>query len=298
MAAVGLRSRVSAPRPHDQEPPSAHCLGSGSSSIVAYSGASFAAAVLNPNLLPHRSFEFMMTDGQHAQRRRGLRVDIDQQWNPRHRLDGTGACVWDAAVTLCDRLCDRPHLVEGRAVVELGSGCGLLAIVAALLGASCVHATDLQQALMLLARNAWLNEVAAGQARRRGGGGRCIGGGGVTVGCLNWGDASHAARVRDQCPDRRVDVILGSDLVYQLKEESQESRDRQARSGAADKSASVALLTTIAAVRDSHCRCDVLRICLPRRACNLQLTVHLRLRLCRSLPHLATRGYSSWVDSA
>jgi predicted nicotinamide N-methyase len=214
MAAVGLRSRVSAPRPHDQEPPCAHCLGSGSSSIVAYSGASFAAAVLNPNLLPHRSFEFMMTDGQHAQRRRGLRVDIDQQWNPRHRLDGTGACVWDAAVTLCDRLCDRPHLVEGRAVVELGSGCGLLAIVAALLGASCVHATDLQQALMLLARNAWLNEVAAGQARRRGGGGRCVGGGGVTVGCLNWGDASHAARVRDQCPDRRVDVILGSDLVY------------------------------------------------------------------------------------
>ena len=60
---------------------------------------------------------------------------------------------------------------------------------------------------MLLARNAWLNEVAAGQARRRGGGGRCVGGGGVTVGCLNWGDASHAARVRDQCPDRRVDII-------------------------------------------------------------------------------------------
>jgi predicted nicotinamide N-methyase len=277
-------------------------LGSGSSSIVPYRGATFEQAVLNPRMLPHRSFCFLVS--HRSGKPLAIDVGIDQQWNPRDgesdgcRADGTGACVWDAAVTLCDRLCDRPHLVEGRAVVELGSGCGLLAIVAALLGASCVHATDLQQALMLLARNAWLNEVAAGQARRRGGGGRCVGGGGVTVGCLNWGDASHAARVRDQCPDRRVDVILGSDLVYQLKEESQESRDRQARSGAADKSASVALLTTIAAVRDSHCRCDVLRICLPRRACNLQLTVHLRLRLCRSLPHLATRGYSSWVDSA
>ena len=47
-----------------------------------------------------------------------------------------------------------------------------------------------------------------------------------------------------------MDVILGSDLVYQLKEESQESRERQAKSGTADRSASVALLTTIVSVRD------------------------------------------------
>lgn len=214
-----------------------HCLGSGSSAIVPFIGATFEAVLLNPRLLPHRTFEFLI-------RRRAQKVEIEQGWSPRHRMDGTGACVWDAAITLCDHLCERPQLVEGRCVVELGSGCGVLAIVAARLGARCVHATDLEQALLLLARNVWLNGTSAGQAQIAGGGG------GVTVGCCNWGEASHAEHLLRQCPDGRVDVIVGSDLVYQLKEESQESRERQARSGTEDKSASVALLTTIVSVRD------------------------------------------------
>jgi predicted nicotinamide N-methyase len=183
---------------------------------VPFVGATFAAAVLNPRLLPHRVFNFLI-------RRRTHQIEIEQGWNPQQRMDGTGACVWDAAITLCDHLCERPQLVEGRRVVELGSGCGVLSIVAARLGARCVHATDLEQALLLLARNVWLNEAAAGQAQ----GGDA--GGGVTVGCCNWGNALHAERVRAQCPGERVDLILGSDLVY-----------RQ------DRTTFVALLTTLA----------------------------------------------------
>ena len=203
-----------------------HCLGTGSSALVPFVGATFEAAVLNPRLLPVRSFCFLVS---HRLRPHAMRVDVEQRWNPRDgasggtRPDGTGACVCDAAITLCDHLCERPQLVEGRRVVELGSGCGVLSIVAARLGARCVHATDLEQALLLLARNVWLNEAAAGQAQ----GGDA--GGGVTVGCCNWGNALHAERVRAQCPGERVDLILGSDLVY-----------RQ------DRTTFVALLTTLA----------------------------------------------------
>ena len=51
--------------------------------------------------------------------------------------------------------------------------------------------------------------------RQRGG---VVGGadhvGDVHVGCCNWGDESHADRVRSQGPGGRVDVIIGSDLIY------------------------------------------------------------------------------------
>ena len=135
-----------------------------------------------------------------------------------------GTTAWDASFVLAKWL-ERNLFTSlvGKTVVELGSGCGVLSIVAARLGARCVHATDLEQALLLLARNVWLNEAAAGQAQ----GGDA--GGGVTVGCCNWGNALHAERVRAQCPGERVDLILGSDLVY-----------RQ------DRTTFVALLTTLA----------------------------------------------------
>lgn len=202
-----------------------HCLGTGSTAIVPFVGATFEAAVLNPRLLPVRSFCFFVS---HRLQPHAMQVDVEQRWNPLDgasggtRRDGTGACVWDAAITLCDHLCKRPQLIEGRSVVELGSGCGVLSIVAARLGARCVHATDLEQALLLLARNVWLNKASTGQARG------CNVDAGVTVGCCDWGNASHAERLRDQCPDGRVDVILGSDLIY-----------RQ------DRATFVALLTTL-----------------------------------------------------
>ena len=224
---------------------SSHCLGSGSAALVPYRGATWQAAVLNPRLLPSRSFAFV-SHRTGAPAPRAFSVEIEQRWDPRRRQDGTGACVWDASVALSDRLCARPELVEGRAVVELGAGCGLLAIVAALLGARCVHATDLPQALLLLARNVWLNSAAPGQ--RAAGPPHGGGGDGVHVGCCNWGDVSHARRIQQACPAGHVDLILGSDLVYQLKETSQESLDRVAKLGRADDSAACALLTTICAL--------------------------------------------------
>ena len=42
--------------------------------------------------------------------------------------------VWDAGVALCEYLTQRPELVRGKVCIELGSGTGLGAIVAAQLG--------------------------------------------------------------------------------------------------------------------------------------------------------------------
>jgi 2-polyprenyl-3-methyl-5-hydroxy-6-metoxy-1,4-benzoquinol methylase len=53
-----------------------------------------------------------------------------------------GSVVWRGAVVLCELLARRRALVAGRRVLELGAGVGLVALVAARLGAASVLATD------------------------------------------------------------------------------------------------------------------------------------------------------------
>lgn len=56
---------------------------------------------------------------------------------------GVGAKVWSAALVLCQELTDHPsQLVQGKQVLELGSGCGVCGILAAQLGAERVVLTD------------------------------------------------------------------------------------------------------------------------------------------------------------
>merc|ERR1719469_112706 len=50
----------------------------------------------------------------------------------------TGLRMWSCALLLARELTKAPELVAGRRVVELGCGCGLAGVVAALLGASVV----------------------------------------------------------------------------------------------------------------------------------------------------------------
>ena len=207
-----------------------HCLGAGSTALVPYRGAlSFEAAVLNPRWLPERSFGFVSHRGS------SIEVAIEQQWGERcgvadqRQADGTGTVVWDAALVLCDLLCARPHLVAGHTVVELGAGTGIVAIVASQLGAAAVHATDLDHALLLLARNCWLNGVGVGWPGRKG----C----GVSTSRCRWGDASDAHSLRRLCGRGGVGVILGSDLIYKQ-----------------DRSTFQALLRTIRELSDAQTR--------------------------------------------
>jgi len=67
-----------------------------------------------------------------------------------------GSVVWRGAVVLCELLARRRALVAGRRVLELGAGVGLVALVAARLGAASVLATDApgaEDVLRLLRQN-------------------------------------------------------------------------------------------------------------------------------------------------
>lgn len=57
-------------------------------------------------------------------------------------FDPLGLDVWPAALELCAYLAWNPHLVQGRAVLELGAGVGLPGLLAAQLGALRVVLTD------------------------------------------------------------------------------------------------------------------------------------------------------------
>ncbi|GAB0494190.1 hypothetical protein MMPV_005480 [Pyropia vietnamensis] len=93
----------------------------------------------------------------------------------------TGTTVWDGALVLAAALAAHPAAtVAGRRVVELGSGVGLVGVVAAKAGATATVLTDLPSVLPLLRRN-----VAANAPYGRGGDGACSGGkddGGDVVG--------------------------------------------------------------------------------------------------------------------
>ena len=129
---------------------------------------------------------------------------------------GLGSRVWDASVGLSIWLCRNAHLVEGKEVLELGSGVGLSGICAALAGAVAVTLSDTQVAeaetpseaggeldselggealLANLLRNAELNRVAA------------------TAVDLDWSDC--LAETFE--PHATFPVVLGADLVHDEK---------------------------------------------------------------------------------
>jgi hypothetical protein len=59
----------------------------------------------------------------------------------------TCVTVWDAGVALAHILCEQPGLVQGKRVIELGAGAGLVGCVAARVGAQQVVLTDLDAAV-------------------------------------------------------------------------------------------------------------------------------------------------------
>jgi predicted nicotinamide N-methyase len=72
------------------------------------------------------------------------------------------AFAWAGGQALARYLLDHPETVAGRAVLDFGSGSGLVAIAAAMAGASYVLAAEIDHfALAAIAANAALNDVAA-----------------------------------------------------------------------------------------------------------------------------------------
>lgn len=100
------------------------------------------------------------------------------------------AAPWAGGLALARHVLDRPELVRGRSVLDVGTGSGLVAIAAARAGASRVRAIDVDPEALVAARaNAIMNGVALE---------------------LVEGDPFEGATVDD-------DVVLIGDLFYEAR---------------------------------------------------------------------------------
>ncbi|KAI4347388.1 hypothetical protein L6164_008204 [Bauhinia variegata] len=112
----------------------------------------------------------------------------------------TGAAMWDSGVILgkfLEHSVDSGMLtVQGKKIVELGSGCGLVGCIAALLGGQVIL-TDLPDRLRLLRKNIETNMNHGGVR------------GSATATELIWGEDPDP-EIIEPVPD----YVLGSDVVY------------------------------------------------------------------------------------
>lgn len=126
-------------------------------------------------------------------------------------LDGcTGLVTWDGAVVLAKYLEVNPHWVKEKTVLELGSGTGLGAISAYLLGCDLVVCTDLPYALDSLRHNLRLNVDLQDLDSK------------VKVQSLDWKDVASYPKPFLYPPDglvqstfeNRWDLIIAADVVW------------------------------------------------------------------------------------
>lgn len=110
-------------------------------------------------------------------------------------MPGTSSVAWPVALRFAKHLCDRPALVRGLEVVELGAGIGLVGASAAAVGARRTVITDCDEAMPLLERN----RVRLAED-----------GVNVEVARVNWGDAEDH---RGAHSGPGFDVVLASDVV-------------------------------------------------------------------------------------
>jgi predicted nicotinamide N-methyase len=131
----------------------------------------------------------------------GKRIRIDQAWQSDGRGGtalGFGASVYDAAIALSLYLAAHRELVEGNRVIELGSGPGLVGVVAAHLKPKNVVITDGDPASVALTqRNIQANELSNDVC---------------TAEEYLWGDLEHHL-VPKAGGLEHYDVILGADIV-------------------------------------------------------------------------------------
>lgn len=119
---------------------------------------------------------------------------------------GLGWRVWRAALILCDMLAERPSLVAGARVLEVGAGCGACGLLAAQLGAQRTVLTDCLPGLLdALAANVTLNQTHDAS---------------VCVRHLDWSDDAaedaSPSPAHERLPhDEAFDVVIGSDVMYE-----------------------------------------------------------------------------------
>ena len=112
---------------------------------------------------------------------------------------GVGGSVWDAALSLFEEIQDRGAAgeLQGRRLVDLGAGTGVLGLCAAAHGAAEVLLTDRFDTVALLRFNSALNAEAAG--------------GRVECRELEWGSGQEAG-LRPP-----FDLVVASECIYNMR---------------------------------------------------------------------------------
>lgn len=116
---------------------------------------------------------------------------------------GTGLTIWDGSIVLAKYLEANPAIVVNKAVLEVGSGTGIVGIVAGLIGANRSVLTDLQYTLKNLQHNVDKNKPHSEESYN------------VEVMELDWFNAATYPTTRDDNGvEKNWDVVLGADVVW------------------------------------------------------------------------------------
>uniref|UniRef100_A0A6U6DF57 Methyltransferase small domain-containing protein n=2 Tax=Guillardia theta TaxID=55529 RepID=A0A6U6DF57_GUITH len=110
----------------------------------------------------------------------------------------TGITVWDGTMALARLFCSNPSIVQGKNILELGSGTGLLGCICSRLDCETMIMTDLKQVLPRLHVASKIN------CRGRN----------VVVKTLEWGKSTDEDHIMDTLENIAPDVIICSDIVY------------------------------------------------------------------------------------
>ena len=132
-----------------------------------------------------------------------ISITVEQGWHARvHEL---GTAVWESSAVVLRWLERHRALVDGRRVLELGAGPGLVAIACAALGASCVVCTDIDADVLSIARRNVARSVRDG----------VIEAGSVQVVEYGWGEGAAAlSALSSSSTMEPFDLIIGADIMY------------------------------------------------------------------------------------
>jgi len=115
----------------------------------------------------------------------------------------TGLRTWDASLYLTTYLTTHTSLIRNKSILELGCGLGLLSILCVKhLGAAHVTCTDGSEDVMAeLSTNLYLNDLSDSPSL-------------ITTKELKWGHGLLGTEEFSWNSGRKIDVVLGADLVY------------------------------------------------------------------------------------
>lgn len=116
----------------------------------------------------------------------------------------TGLRTWEAALHLGQYLCANPSLVRNKRILELGAGTGYLAVLCAkYLGSEHVIASDGSDEVVSKLNDSFFLNGLQGSDK-------------VSTTQLKWGHALMGTEEQSWNGGRRLDVIIGADITYDV----------------------------------------------------------------------------------